>query len=125
MSDDKRMFFIRNMEELEKEGDPNKAWVWEYEVIVDSYFKGAFEYGPYRLEKWGFGDEIMGQKKSLWLKVPLSMPTDGKESKKTPTKNGYRGFNNEVQHLGKREGFRYSEDVCTKDTNNLDWRSVR
>ncbi|TKJ37889.1 hypothetical protein CEE36_10905 [candidate division TA06 bacterium B3_TA06] len=31
-----------------------------------------------------------------------------------------RGFNNEVQHLGKREGFRYSEDVCTQDTNILD-----
>jgi site-specific DNA-methyltransferase (adenine-specific)/site-specific DNA-methyltransferase (cytosine-N4-specific) len=27
-----------------------------------------------------------------------------------------RGFNNEVQHLGKREGFRYPKDVCTRNT---------
>ena len=26
-----------------------------------------------------------------------------------------RGFNNEVQHLGKREGIRYPEDVCTRN----------
>jgi len=34
--------------------------------------------------------------------------------------NDERGFNNEVQHLGKREGFRYPEDVCTKDTDIWD-----
>ena len=30
------------------------------------------------------------------------------------------GSINEVQHLGKREGFRYPEDVCTKDTDIWD-----
>jgi tetratricopeptide (TPR) repeat protein len=31
-------------------------------------------------------------------------------------KKALRGFNNEVQHLGKREGFRYPKDVCTRNT---------
>lgn len=67
MTDDKRMYFIRNIEALKGEGV--ESHVTEYEVIADAYIVGEFTYGPYYFTIWEFSNKHEGEERKLCLKI--------------------------------------------------------
>jgi len=67
MIDDKRMYFIRNIEALKKENV--QSHVTEYEVTVNAYIVGEFTYGPYHFTIWEFSLKQEGEERKLCLQV--------------------------------------------------------
>lgn len=67
MTDDKRMYFIRNIEALKGEGV--ESHVTEYEVIADAHIVGEFTYGPYYFTIWEFSNKHEGEERKLCLRI--------------------------------------------------------
>jgi len=64
---DKRMLFIRNMEDLEKEGIAFTEI--EYEVITDANVIGELQYGPYFFRVWELTPKNPGEERKLFLRI--------------------------------------------------------
>jgi hypothetical protein len=67
MTDDKRMYFIRNIEALKSEGV--ESHITEYEVIADTHIVGDFTYGPYYFTIWEFSTKHEGEERKLRLRI--------------------------------------------------------
>lgn len=80
MDDDKRMYFIRNIEAFKNENI--KRTVKEYEVITDADIIGEFSYGPYYFTIWEISDKKEGEARKLCLKIVESKEDKRYESAK-------------------------------------------
>lgn len=87
MEDDKRMYFIRNMEALQNE--PGETEVTEYEVIADSRVIGELTYGPYYLVIWEFSSKRQGEDRKLCLRIKEKLPESDNPSLKLAKKSGF------------------------------------
>lgn len=67
MANDKRMYFIRNIEALKGEGV--ESHVSEYEIIADTHIVGEFTYGPYYFTIWEFSNKHEGEERKLCLRI--------------------------------------------------------
>ncbi len=67
MADDKRMYFIRNIEALKGKGV--ESFVTEYEVIADAPIVGEFTYGPYYFTIWEVSNKHEGEERKLCLRI--------------------------------------------------------
>ena len=92
MTNDKRMYFIRNIEALKNEDV--KSHVLEYEVIADAPIYGKFTHGPceaYYFTIWEISNKIEqeGQERKLCLRIrAAAFPTD-EQPWKSATKSGF------------------------------------
>lgn len=67
MTEDKKMYFIQNMEDIKK--CDKESHDFEYEVIVDTHIVGELEYGPYKFTIWEFGYKQEGEERKLCLRI--------------------------------------------------------
>ena len=67
MSEDKRLYLIRNIEALKNKNI--QVHDTEYEIVVDSNIVGEFIYGPYTCGLWEFGQVIQGEERKLYFHV--------------------------------------------------------
>jgi hypothetical protein len=67
MKPDQRMFFIRNIEDLDEMS--SEIITREYEVLTDSYVVGEISFGPYYFTIWEFGKTVEGEKRKLCLRI--------------------------------------------------------
>jgi len=67
VSNDKRMYFIRNNKNLDEKDVISH--VSEYEVITDAHIIGGFTYRPYEFIIWEFSDKREGEERKLCLQV--------------------------------------------------------
>ncbi len=87
MRDDKRMYFIRNLEALKNVSADSD--VVEYEVITDAHIVGEFTYGPYYFTIWEFSDKPPGQDRKLCLRIREKSASPNDEPWKTATTSGF------------------------------------
>jgi len=67
LNEDKRLYFIRNIEAL-KDVDV-QTQVTEYEIIADSDIVGSLTYDPYKCSIWEFSSKYEGEERKLCLRV--------------------------------------------------------
>ncbi len=72
MSDDIRLYFIRNIEALKGKGV--KSHVNEYEIITDAHIVGSIKYGPYDMMIWEFSRKKTGEDRKLILRIKEAFP---------------------------------------------------
>ena len=85
MSNDKRMFLIRNIEDLENE----KVETLEYEAITDSEIVGEFEYKLYKFMIWDYSKKKQGEDRKLCLRIKQKSISDKDELWKNARPNGF------------------------------------
>lgn len=84
MTDDKRMYFVRNIKALRNED--TKRIVKEYEVVTDADIVGEFNYGPYYFTIWEISDKKEGEARKLCLRI--TEPKEG-TTKESPKREGF------------------------------------
>jgi hypothetical protein len=84
MIEKRKLYFLRNIEEL---SDSVNSEVIEHEVIADASVIGKFDYGPYTLSIWEFGNHNEGEERKLCLKIHYSV--ERKESWRTAEPYGF------------------------------------
>ena len=67
MIQDKRMFFIKNLKEIQKKEE--KTELIEFEIITDSFFRGDCQYGPYYFATWEISPKQNGKERKLLFRV--------------------------------------------------------
>lgn len=87
MAEDKRMYFVRNIEAL-KDGDAESR-VIEYEVITDAHIIGELNYGPYYFTIWEFSDKKEGEKRKLCLRIREKAPSDDDQPWRFAKRTGF------------------------------------
>lgn len=70
MTNDKTMYFIRNIKALKNEDV--ESHIAEYEVIADADIIGEFTYGPYYFTIWEISDKQEGEERKLCLRIQIS-----------------------------------------------------
>lgn len=87
MPDDKRMYFIRNIEALKGEGV--ESHVTEYEVIAYAHIVGEFTYGPYYFTIWEFSNKHEGEERKLCLKIRERAFSNDDQTWKSAQRSGF------------------------------------
>jgi hypothetical protein len=87
MHEDKRMYFIRNIEKLEKK--EVKTHTAEYEMIIDLPTVGRCDYGPYSFMIWEHSEKKSGEQRKLILRIKEKAFSEDDKPWESATKKGY------------------------------------
>ncbi len=87
MTDDRRMYFIRNMDALKIEGGETE--ITEYEVIADANIIGELTYGPYYFVIWEFSPKRKEGDRKLCLRIKEKLPDPDNPLWKSAKRKGF------------------------------------
>ena len=87
LNDDKRLYFIRNIEAIKK-GDTD-IHIIEYEIITDTHIVGKLKYGPYYFTLWEYGLKQKGEERKLCLRIHERAFPSVYQPEKPPQRSGY------------------------------------
>ena len=87
MSNEKRMYWIRNMEALKNKEIKSRSA--EYEVIADTHTVGSCTYGPYNFTIWEISIKKEGEQKKLCLQIQEKEFSQNDKPWESANKHGY------------------------------------